>query len=281
MTDEAAGSAASVGPLGHVVIDAERRIVEADATAEAALGTPRDELLGRRIDELVGDDGMAVVSTVSHELRSPLTSIKGYTSLLLNRWDRLGDDDKRMMLQQVNHDADRVTRLVTELLDISRLQTGRLTLHCQDVDLAGLAASVVEKVRMGHPDLDAALSFPADLPVADADPDKIEQVLTNLLENAVKYASPVGLRVEGSLAGDQVRVAVVDRGDGIDPGDLERIFEKFFQHRDGRPTGTGLGLWISRGLVEAHGGALTAESSSGVGSTFAFTLPLAPPTVLA
>src|SRR5207247_3518811 len=92
--------------------------------------------------------GIEIVSTVSHELRSPLTSVKGYTSLLLNRWDRLSDDQKRMMLEQVHHDADRVTRLVTELLDISRLETGRLVLRRQLVDLAELAATIVEKVRM-------------------------------------------------------------------------------------------------------------------------------------
>jgi len=110
--------------------------------------------------------GVEVVSTVSHELRSPLTSVKGYTSLLLNRWDRLDDDQKRSMLEQVQHDADRVTRLITELLDISRLETGRLRLRCQMVDIAALAEVVVEKVRIGHPELAVSVSFPGDLPRA-------------------------------------------------------------------------------------------------------------------
>ena len=92
--------------------------------------------------------GIEVISTVSHELRSPLTSVKGYTSLLLNRWDRLADEQKRMMLEQVHHDADRVTRLITELLDISRLESGRLVLRRQMVDLSELVVVVVEKVRM-------------------------------------------------------------------------------------------------------------------------------------
>ncbi|MCU1455645.1 MAG: sensor signal transduction histidine kinase [Acidimicrobiales bacterium] len=263
--------------LAHLAVDRDHRIVDADAAAGDLFGVAVDDLVGQRLHAVVGgDDGMEVVSTVSHELRSPLTSIKGYTSLLLNRWDRLGDEDKRMMLQQVQHDADRVTRLVTELLDISRLQTGRLTLHCQDVDLGELADSVLAKVRMGHPELDAELSFPDGFPVADADPDKIEQVLTNLIENAAKYGSPVGLRVEGSADHERLRVAVIDRGPGIAAEDLGRVFEKFFQQSGGRPTGTGLGLWISRGLVEAHGGELTAASTVGEGSTFAFTLPIAP-----
>ncbi|HET9077899.1 MAG TPA: ATP-binding protein [Acidimicrobiales bacterium] len=218
--------------------------------------------------------GMEIVSTVSHELRSPLTSVKGYTSLMLNRWDRLTDEQKVMMLQQVNHDADRVTRLITELLDISRLETGRLILRRQMVDLARLAASVVDKVALEYPELEAVTEFPADLPKVYADPDKVEQVLTNLVENACKYASPRGLRIDGAVSDGAVSVGVHDRGEGIPPSDLPKVFTKFFRRSVGRPTGSGLGLWISRGLVESHGGELRAESIVGEGSTFRFTLPL-------
>jgi signal transduction histidine kinase len=218
-----------------------------------------------------------VISTVSHELRSPLTSVKGYTSLLLNRWERLGDEQKRMMLEQVHHDADRVTRLVTELLDISRLESGRLHLRRQLVDIPALVTVVTDKVRMTEPQLDVAVRFPADFPRIFADPDKIEQVLTNLVENAAKYASPKGMAVEGASGNGEVAVSVSDRGDGIPPSDLQRVFSKFFRRAETRPTGSGLGLWISRGLVEAHGGRLVAESVVGHGSTFRFTLPVAPP----
>jgi PAS domain S-box-containing protein len=218
--------------------------------------------------------GIEIVSTVSHELRSPLTSVKGYTSLMLNRWERLADDQKRMMLEQVNHDADRVTRLITELLDISRLETGRLILRRQMVDLPRLAASVVEKVAMEYPELDATTDFPAAFPKVYADPDKIEQVLTNLVENACKYASPQGLRIDGEVGPEWVSVNVHDRGEGIPESDLPKVFTKFFRRSVGRPTGSGLGLWISRGLVESHGGELRAESKEGRGSTFRFTLPL-------
>ncbi|HZN14991.1 MAG TPA: ATP-binding protein [Acidimicrobiales bacterium] len=218
--------------------------------------------------------GIEIVSTVSHELRSPLTSVKGYTSLLLNRWDRLTDDQKRMMLEQVNHDADRVTRLITELLDISRLETGRLVLRRQMVDVASVATSVVEKLVMEYPDLDVALKFPDTLPRPYADPDKVEQVLSNLVENACKYGSPTGLLVTGELADRQVAVSVSDKGDGIATEDLPRVFDKFFRRAEGKPTGSGLGLWISRGLVEAHGGRLSATSIPGQGTTFRFTLPL-------
>jgi hypothetical protein len=220
--------------------------------------------------------GVEIVSTVSHELRSPLTAVKGYTSLLLNRWERLTDEQKRSMLQQVNNDADRVTRLITELLDISRLETGRLTLRRQLVDLPKLTASVVAKVSLGYPDLDAAVEFPAGFPKVYADPDKVEQVLTNLVENACKYGSPSGMSICGSVGDDAglVVVTVTDRGEGILQEDLPKVFTKFFHRSEGRPTGSGLGLWISRGLVEAHGGQLSVESIRGQGSSFRFTLPL-------
>ena len=216
--------------------------------------------------------GIAIVSTVSHELRSPLTSVKGYTSLMLNRWDRIADDKKREMLEQVHHDADRVTRLVTELLDISRLETGRLVLRRQLVDLGALATVVVDKVAMAYPELDCSVSID-DVPEVYADPDKVEQVLTNLVENAAKYGDPRGMRIQAGVEDGFVRVSVDDRGGGIPADDLPKVFTKFFRRDHGRPTGTGLGLWISRGLVEAHGGELTAESTVGAGSTFSFTLP--------
>jgi len=229
--------------------------------------------VGRRVH--LASAGIEVVSTVSHELRSPLTSVKGYTSLLLNRWDRLNDDQKRMMLEQVHHDADRVTRLVTELLDISRLESGKLRLRRQMVDVTELTKRVVEKVTMAYPDLEVQSALPTDLPLVYADPDKVEQVLTNLLENAAKYAdgrhASVEARVDEGV--HELAVAVSDRGQGIPPDDLSRLFTKFFRSAEGRPTGSGLGLYIAKGLVQAHGGRLVAESTVGHGSTFTFVLP--------
>lgn len=227
-------------------------------------------LVGRPASE---HGGIAVVSTVSHELRSPLTSVKGYVSLLLSRWDRLDDDAKREMLTQVNIDADRVTRLVGELLDISRLEAGRLVLRRQLIDLAALAATVVDKVRLGHPELDCRVDMDG-IDEVYADPDKVTQVLTNLIENGAKYGSPVGMTVTATARDSMVCVAVTDRGEGIPTDEISKLFTKFFRRDHGRPDGTGLGLWISRGLVEAHGGSLTAESVLGEGMTFTFTLPL-------
>lgn len=235
---------------------------------QQALPVP-DRRRAPRVDPV----GMEIVSTVSHELRSPLTAVKGYTSLLLNRADRISDEQRTMMLSQINHEADRVTRLIGELLDISRLETGRLVLQRRMVDLPSLARSVVEKVTMAYPELACSLAFEEAFPEVYADPDKVEQVLTNLVENAAKYADPTGVRVEGSVGPDDVSVSVHDRGEGISAADLPRVFTKFFRRDHGRPTGSGLGLWISRGLVEAHGGTLVAESVEGQGSVFRFTLP--------
>jgi PAS domain S-box-containing protein len=218
--------------------------------------------------------GIEIVSTVSHELRSPLSSVKGWTSLLLSKWDRIADDKKKEMLEQVNHDADRVTRLITELLDISRLETGRLVLRRQMVDMPTLAERVVQKLNFEYPDLEVSIDFPPDFPEVYADPDKVEQVFTNLVENACKYASPKGLSVAGAASEAEVAVSVTDQGEGIAEEDLPRVFTKFFRRAEGRPTGSGLGLWISRGLVEAHGGKLTATSIRKRGTTFRFTLPL-------
>lgn len=218
--------------------------------------------------------GMEIVSTVSHELRSPLTSVKGYTGLLLSRWNRLSDEQKKEMLEQVNHDADRVKRLIDELLDISRLETGRLSLRRQMMDLSALVASVIDKLTMEWPELSVDVCFADRVPEVYADPDKLTQVLTNLVENACKYASPVGLTITAEVVANEVVLSVTDSGEGIPEADLPRVFNKFFRRDMGRPTGSGLGLWISRGLVEAHGGRLAASSVPGSGTTFRFTLPL-------
>jgi signal transduction histidine kinase len=273
-----------MGHGGRLVVDTDGTVVEVDAAAAELLCAGPEELTGRTVGEVLGSgaDGIEVVAAVGHELRSPLTSIRGYTSLLLNRWDRIADDDKMVMLTQINHDAERVTRLINELLDVSRIETGRLSLARRPVDLAELATAVVASVELTVPELGVDVNISGDCPTVSADPDKIEQVLTNLVENAAKYASPTGIRIEARpVAGDApsldaVAVTVRDAGAGIDPEDLPRVFDRWFRHGHGQPSGTGLGLWISRGLVEAHGGALTVASAVGEGAAFTFTLPLNP-----
>jgi signal transduction histidine kinase len=129
-------------------------------------------------------------------------------------------------------------------------------------------------VRLEWPGLDVAVTFAEGVPEVYADPDKLTQVLTNLVENACKYASPAGMRVSAEVVANEVALSVADAGDGIPEADLPKVFNKFFRRDLGKPTGSGLGLWISRGLVEAHGGRLTASSNPGEGTMFRFTLPL-------
>jgi signal transduction histidine kinase len=142
------------------------------------------------------------------------------------------------------------------------------------VNLREVVDGVLGKVRMEWPDLDVAVAFVDDVPEVYADPDKLTQVLTNLVENACKYGSVVGMSVGAEVVASEVCVSVSDTGEGIPASDLPKVFNKFFRRDLGRPTGSGLGLWISRGLVEAHGGRLTASSILGSGTTFRFTLPL-------
>jgi signal transduction histidine kinase len=135
-------------------------------------------------------------------------------------------------------------------------------------------ATVVSKVTLEYPSLAASVAMAPDVPEVYADPDKLTQVLTNLVENACKYASPEGIEVTAEVVAGEVAVSVSDAGEGIPESDLPKVFDKFFRRDLGRPTGSGLGLWISRGLVEAHEGRLTASSVPGRGTTFRFTLPL-------
>lgn len=217
-----------------------------------------------------------VISAVSHELRSPLTSVKGFVSTLINKWDRLTEEQKKHFLYTIQVDADRVTRLINELLDISRLEAGRLNLRKQLVEIPDIARRVVERVAPRSERHTIQMEMNGTMPRIMVDPDKVEQVLTNLVENAIKYTD--GGTVIVSCAGDEgvVRVSVTDQGDGIPPEHHQHVFGKFFRRGDrvGSPSGTGLGLYISKGLIEAHGGKIWVEDAEGGGAVFTFTLPL-------
>jgi PAS domain S-box-containing protein len=228
---------------------------------------------GRReaLDRVRGD----VVATVSHEIRSPLTSVKGFTRTLLSRWDRFSDEQKRAMLETIDADADRVTRLLRELLDVSRIDAGRVQLHRRPTDVGRVVRTVVDKAAMRElgRDRDVRVEVPPDLPLVPADPDKVEQVVTNLLENALAYApeGPVWLSV--TPEGDGVRLTIVDHGPGIEPDQRRAIFRKFGRGRGNRRAGTGLGLYITRGLVTAHGGQVWLDETVERGATFHVTFP--------
>jgi Osmosensitive K+ channel histidine kinase len=222
----------------------------------------------------------ALISTVAHELRSPLTSVKGFSSTLLRRWDRFTDDQKRLMLQTIEADADRVTRLITELLDISRIDAGRLEVRKQPVDVVAAISRHIERfVASGHDRDKFALDGDATkLPEVWADPDRLDQILANLMENAVRHGDGiVSLKVvpTGRDGDEDVAVTVSDEGEGIAPEHYPMVFTRFWHGT--RRGGTGLGLYVVRGLVEAHGGKISVGRATGGGAEFRFTLPAGVP----
>ena len=232
-----------------------------------------------------------LVSTVAHELRSPLTSVKGFTATLLAKWNRFTDDQKRVMLETVNADADRVTRLITELLDVSRIESGRMEVHRQLVDLPDRARKIIAgRVACGDAEDRFRLEVRAGLPETWLDADKIDQVLGNLVENAVRHgAGIVTIVVEPAYLDDAghpdgtgakaplglpnaAAVSVRDQGEGIAPDVAPRVFRQFWRGK--RRGGTGLGLYIVKGLVEAHGGTIGVCRAPGGGAEFRFTVPV-------
>lgn len=221
------------------------------------------------------DSTAEIIATVSHEIRSPLTTIKGFTKTIIDRWDRLSDEAKLDMLHAVNADADRVTRLLTELLEISRLEAGRLSLQIGRIDVRELATEVVAELG-GRSERHTVRLQDGEALEVRGDRDKLRQVLTNFIENALKYTEGGAVTVTCVREDRWGRVAVSDSGRGIPGRQLAGLFEKFArQEHAGAPSGTGLGLYICRGLVEAHGGEIGASSEEGSGSTFWFRVPLA------
>src|SRR6266705_1998796 len=220
-----------------------------------------------------------LVSTVAHELRSPLTSVKGFTATLLAKWPRFTDDQKRSMLETINADADRVTRLITELLDVSRIEAGRIQMHRELVDIATRAAKLVAgRVASGESESRFRIEVRGELPETWLDADKVDQVLGNLIENAVRHGAGTVTTVVEPLRGagsPGIAVSVRDQGEGIAPELAPRVFRQFWRAK--RRGGAGLGLFIVKGLVEAHGGAITVCQAPGGGAQFRFTMPAGTP----
>jgi PAS domain S-box-containing protein len=233
-----------------------------------------------------------LVSTVAHELRSPLTSVKGFTATLLNKWGRFTDDQKRVMLETVNADADRVTRLITELLDVSRIESGRMEVHRELVDLPDRARKIIAgRVAAGDAEDRFRLEVHNGLPETWLDADKVDQILGNLVENAVRHGAGIvtvvvePARMDGEAAcdlsaPDAAAVSVRDQGDGISPEAAPRVFRRFWRgkprggsRRGQHGGGTGLGLYIVKGLVEAHGGTIGVRCAPGGGAEFRFIVP--------
>lgn len=222
------------------------------------------------------------VSMLAHELKGPMTAISGFGRILEDQWEELDADRRNHILGIVNKEIGRLARLVDDLLDLSRMESGSIR---YEIGAAGLK-DLVRTVLSVHTSLsrhhEVSLDIPDDLPPVRADGDRVRQVLINLLSNAARH-SPEGSRITVSARPVEdrfVQVSVADQGIGMRSEDLEHIFTKFVSLTKPAwvPKGTGLGLFITKTIVEAHGGRIWVESEPGAGSTFHFTLEAAPPT---
>jgi signal transduction histidine kinase len=208
-------------------------------------------------------DRSDLVATVAHELRSPLTGVKGFVSTLLSKWDRLNDEQKKLMLTTVHADSERLSRLITELLDVARIDTGRLPLYPRPIDTRAVVERCVVSVRAGTARTIES-SYAETTPEIFADPDKFSQVVTNVVDNAIRHGEgTVRLSVEPiSEPFDGVLIRVDDEGEGIAESIRARVFTKFWKH--GARGGSGLGMYIVNGLVRVHAGeVLISDSDSG------------------
>jgi PAS domain S-box-containing protein len=237
----------------------------------------RDVTHQREVDRLKND----FVSLVSHELRTPLTSIKGYVDLLMDEESGPLTDDQREFLQIVGNNAQRLVSMVNELLDISRIEAGRVDLRIDSLDLRSIVQRVVSSMRPLVNEKSQSLTIEAapDLPPVYGDSDRLAQILTNLVSNAVKYSADGGqITISLGVKDGQMEVAVTDTGVGLTQDEIRQLFTRFYRagNRATREVaGAGLGLSITRSLVELHGGTISVTSTPGEGSTFSFTLPLA------
>jgi two-component system sensor histidine kinase KdpD len=238
----------------------------------------------------------ALMGSVSHDLRTPLASIKASISDLADPGLHLSEEDRATLLRTTEEETDRLTRLVANLLDMSRIQAGALAPHRSATPLDELIGAVAARLAPMFADHPLTLDTADGLPLVDVDYLLIEQVLTNLLENAARHTPPgTAVTLRAALAasaasvasgagasGAEVEVAVVDHGPGVPEEERDRIFDEFYRPgAEGRgPAGAGMGLAIVKAIVEAHGGRIRVEPTPGGGATFAFRLPVAPQTAL-
>jgi two-component system phosphate regulon sensor histidine kinase PhoR len=218
------------------------------------------------------------VARVVHELHSPVTSILDFSRLMLAS-PEIDVEDLRLGLESVNQEAMRLAQMVNNFLDLTRLESGRIGLEKQTLDLGSLAQEVIDQFfpQALERNITLSLKTPDDFPEIKGDVSRLRQAMTSLIDNAIKYNREGGL-VEITLSYGHVRVqvSVRDTGLGIAPADLELIFNKFYRVKQeaDKPSGAGLGLSMARQLIQAHGGDIWVESQVGVGSCFTFSLPI-------
>lgn len=236
------------------------------------IATVRDITRFREAEEIKS----TFISVISHELKTPVALIKGYVGTLRREdasWDR---DIVRDSLAVIEEEADRLTTMIENLLDASRLQAGGLKINPCDTDLHALVERTVERFKTQTAIHTITVDFPADFPVIMGDDTRLEQVLSNLLSNAIKYSPQGGeIHVTGQVRSDQVIICVSDQGPGVSPEDIPHIFDRFYRSTDVKRTtkGAGLGLYLARAVVEAHGGRMWVDPRPGNGARICFSLP--------
>lgn len=254
-----------VGITYAPLISSENKLVNIIATV-------RDITRFRQAEELKS----TFISIVSHELKTPVALIKGYVSTLRREdatWDPEIIQDS---LKVIEEEADRLAVMIENLLDASRLQAGGLTLKKSDLSLPELARRVAQRMQTQTSSHRIVVDFPDDFPVVLADEGRLQQVLTNLIGNAIKYAPGGEIRVHGEARGNQIIVCVSDQGPGINPEDVPHVFDRFYRNPEAakKTKGAGLGLYLSRAIIEAHGGRIWVDSHPGQqGARICFTLP--------
>jgi signal transduction histidine kinase len=209
-------------------------------------------------------------------LKTPVALIKGYVGTLRRddvSWDREIVQDS---LEVIEEETDRLTELIENLLDASRLQAGGLKLNLCDIVFDAFAESLAERFRTQTSKHEIVVDFPDEFPVVMVDEDRLGQVLSNLLSNAIKYSPNGGeIRISGQVRPEQVIICVQDQGPGIAPGDIPHVFDRFYRADEASRTtkGAGLGLYLTRAIIEAHGGRIWVDPRPGNGARVCFSLP--------
>jgi len=262
-------------------------LLDAEGQAIGRLGVARDitqrkqsEKKAREVETLKEIDRMrsGLLANVSHELRTPLASIKGFTSTLLRTDVKWSEEEQRDFLETIDHESNRLIRLINDLLDMSRIDAGGLKLAKRSYQITEILDSISNGLAILTEHHRLQTIVPPDLPSVFVDEMRIGQVLTNLVENAVKFsAEGTQITIEAQPDDDQVNIIVTDEGIGIPIESQSKLFDRFYQAESivtGRKHGTGLGLSICKGIIEAHGGRIWVASKMGEGAKFGFTLPV-------
>jgi len=216
------------------------------------------------------------ISVISHELKTPVALIKGYVGTLRREdasWDREIIEDSLAVIEE---EADRLTVLIENLLDASRLQAGGIKINLCDVDLKNLVEKAAQRFETQTTQHKIRVEFPADFPIIIGDEERLVQVFSNLISNAIKYSPSGGeIRINAQVRADQVIVCVTDQGTGVAPEDRPHIFDRFYRSQDAARTtkGAGLGLYLARAVIEAHGGSIWVEPLAERGARLCFSLP--------